>query len=448
MKEQNLFTSFGLRFLNVLFLFLLIGCENSTNSPVPVEPDELEITYLDFFPLVTRPDEPFTLNIVIRGATGSEIHVYPSRAIFIRPDGSVIVADPGKLTQNGNTEDFLILAEDPTHPKPSPSETWFTANDILLPIEENGIETATVWSLWIKDPGRIDPPKMFQVPLSFRSGDPDIIGTPQVTELAPDVRATSRAVNIITKDVKNVERSSMIELANRYYSFFPDDRDFLIVQKPPNVDNSAGGWFFYSGEQEKGLGNNLYVNPSIYGSSGRLKGVIESLKGIYSLGPTGDEDFCLLTHELLHRWAAYPGPPMATDNNHWNFNPVSGLDRNQSGFSLIQGCGLNDFELYLAGLIPADSVNNQLNKNGYTIDDFISDNGPRDPAYPDAQRDFNLGFIVESTDPLSDHEMAYFHFIAGEVAKSSSPLAQTWYEATGKRSTLHSKLSFLTNNLP
>ncbi len=443
-------SAFRAGLLLTILLFLVAGCDQSPSSPGTNKPAELQLNLLELSPMVTKPGEPFTLEILLRGATESEIHVYTSPAVLIGPNGTIIPVRPSELTQNGVERDYLVLTEDETKTPPSPSETWFIADDIILPIEENGVETVTTWDLLIVEPGQTAPFPKFSVLLSFRTADPAIIGNPPVTELDTDVRATSRAINIISDDVDDVEQSAMSRLAQRYYSFFPDDRDFLIVQKPPNVSTEAGGWFFISGALAKGLGDNFSRSPSIFGSSGRLKGVIESLRGIYSRSSSGEDDFCLLTHELLHRWAAYMEEPSTSGNGHWSTDPLLGLDRGHSGFGYGGSwvCELNDFELYLAGFIPADSVATPLNQNGYTIDDFINDNGSREPAYPDTQRDFNIGFIIEHNRPLTDHEMAYFHYIAEEVTKTSSPLSRTWYEATGGRSSLNSELSVPANSLP
>lgn len=434
-----------------ILLFSFFGCDQPSGPPDrEIEPAEIELNYLNLSPLVTKPGEPFTLELLLRGATGSEIHLYTSFGISIGPDGTLTPNEPSGLVQNGIERDFLVLTKDETKTPPSPNEGWFIADDIILPIQENGVETATIWNIMIREPGQISTSNSSRVLLSFRSADPAVIGEPTITELDTDVLATSRVVQIITDNVDDVSLHANSQLTERYYTFFPDDRDFLIIQKPPNVDTSFGGRFSISGEREKGLGDNAYRDPAFFGSSGRLKGAILSLRGIYSLSSTMEEDFCLLTHELLHRWAAQMGEPLAPDGSHWSDDSMTGLNRETSGFGYNESktCEFNDFELYLAGFISADSVSAPFNQNGYTIDDFISDHGAREPAYPNTQRDFTIGFIIENEEALSDHEIAYFHSIAEEVAKSSSPHAQTWYEATGGRSSISTMLPTPLNNLP
>lgn len=429
---------------------ILHGCKESSPSDPgidPIEPSELELRDVRFSPWVTKPGEPFTLEVIVRGEVGSEIYFYPDLGARFGPDGIIIPDAPSRLMQNGLERDYLILQKDENYSENQVYlESRFTANNIVFDIAENEIAVTTIRDIRIKDPVNIQSFNFFKVLLPFRTANPAKIGTPAIAQLDSDIRATSRVVNVISDEAGEIDRYYLGQLTKRYYNFFPDDRDFLIVQEPPDADNSAGGYFYHSGEREEGLGDDYVRDPAFFGSSGQLKGVIQSLRGVYSQSSTVNGDFCLLTHELLHRWAAYMGEPLSVDGSHWIIHPTQGLDRDHSGFGRNRTCKLNDFELYLAGFLPADSVSNTLNQNDYTMDDFISENGSRVPAYPETQRDFTIGFIVESEEALSDHEMAYFHFIAKEVANSSSPLSLTWYEATGGRSQLNSELGSISSN--
>jgi hypothetical protein len=436
-------------FLVIAPLFF-IGCKDTSPSDPDIDPNEsseLELQDVRFSPWVTKPDEPFTLEVIVRGEVGSKIYFYPDLGARFGPDGIIIPDAPSRLMQDGLERDYLILQKDEGYSENQVYlESRYTADNIVFNIEENAIAVSTIRDIRIQDPENPQSFNLFKVLLPFRTANPTKIGTPEITQLDSDVRATSRVVNIISDEAVEIDRYYLGQLTQRYYQFFPDDRDFLIVQEPPNVDNSAGGYFYHSGEREKGLGSEYVRDPGFYGSSGQLKGVIQSLRGVYSQSLTMDGNFCLLTHELLHRWAAYMGEPLSLDGSHWMIHPTTGLDRENSGFGRNRTCKLNDFELYLSGFLPADSVSNTLNQSGYTMDDFINENGPRIPAYPDTQRDFKIGFIIESREALSDHEMAYFHFIAKEVAQEISPFSLTWFEATGKRSQLDSKLAPITPN--
>ncbi|NBC05507.1 MAG: hypothetical protein GVY20_17625 [Bacteroidetes bacterium] len=434
----------------IIFSWLIVGCNESSPSDPdidPIESSEIELMDLRFKPWVTKPGEPFTLEVIIRGEVGSRIFFYPNLGARFGPDGFIIPNAPSRLMQDGLERDYLILQKDENYSENQVYlESRYTANNIIFNIEENVIAVSTIRDIRIHDPEKPLSFNSFKVLLPFRTANPTMIGTPSITQLDTDVRATSRIVNIISDEAEEIDRYYLGQLTQRYYQFFPDDRDFLIVQEPPNVENSVGGYFYHSGEREKGLGAEYSRNPGFFGSSGRLKGVIQSFRGVYSQSLTMDGNFCLLTHELLHRWAAYMGDPLSLDGSHWMIHPTTGLDREHSGFGRNRTCKLNDFELYLAGFIPADSVSSTLNRNGYTMDDFINENGPRIPAFPDTQHDFNIAFIIESKEALSDHEMAYFHFISKEVTKETSLFSLTWFEATGGRSRLYSKLEPTSSN--
>lgn len=427
----------------------MIGCKDSSLSDPnidSIEPSEIELMDVRLTPWVTKPGKPFTLEVIVRGVAGSELHLYTNPGVSIEPDGT-ITPKPSGLIQNGVERDYLILQKDEDYSENQVYlESRYLADNIVFNIEENTIAVSTIRDIRIQDPENPQGFYFFKVLLPFRAANPAKIRTPSITKLDTDIRVTSRVVNIISDEAEEIDRYYLGQLTQRYYQFFPDDRDFLIVQEPSNVENKVGGYFYHSGEREKGLGNEYVRDAGFFGSSGQLKGVIQSFRGVYSQSLTMDGNFCLLTHELLHRWAAYMGEPLSLDGSHWMIHPTTGLDRENSGFGRNRTCKLNDFELYLGGFLPADSVSNTLNQSGYTMDDFINENGPRVPAYPDTQRDFNIGLIVESREALSNHEMAYFHFIAKEVAQESSAFSLTWFEATGKRSRLYSKLAPITPN--
>lgn len=431
--------------ISVFVLLILTGCKESAPSEPkikPIEPTEIELRDIQLTPWVTKPGEPFTLELIVRGVTGSEIYVYTNHGVTISPDGTINPPVSSGLVQNGVERDYLILQKDETYNENQIYlESRFITQDIVLPVTEMGVELSSLRTIRIQDPENFGGFNFFPVRLSFRSADPAVLGKSAISQLAPDVFATSRVLNITSEDANEITSHYLRQTSLRYFDLFPDDRDFLVIEEPPNLESSIGGSFYISGEREKGLGDNRSRDPSYYGSDGQLKGVIQSLRGIYSLSVTDKQDFCLLTHELLHRWAAHMGEPLANEDRHWS-NAINRLDRSTSGFGYHESktCEFNDFELYLAGFIPSDSVASPLSQNGYTIDDFISDFGSREPAYPNTQRDFKIAFIIESEEVLSDHELAYFHYIAEEVEKTSSIHAQTWYEATGGRSSISTSL--------
>ncbi len=147
----------------------------------------------------------------------------------------------------------------------------------------------------------------------------------------------------------------------------------------------------------------------------------------------GRGNFCLWNHELAHQWLAFTGSPLS-DGFHWQ---PGRLDRATSVLGDASGCLFNDLELYLAGLLPADSVASPLTGDGYSMEELVAALGPREPSLAEAPRDFTVGFIRVVTEPPTDHEMAYFHHLVGEyAAHRRTALGPNWWESTGARSRL------------
>ena len=67
--------------------------------------------------------------------------------------------------------------------------------------------------------------------------------------------------------------------------------------------------------------------------------------------------------------------------------------------------------------------------------------GPREPAYPDAPRDFNIGFIFFADQGFSAAEVAWGSLVAREITMDDSDSIETFYGATGGLGTLNSRLA-------
>jgi hypothetical protein len=185
-----------------------------------------------------------------------------------------------------------------------------------------------------------------------------------------------------------------------------------------------------------GLGVPIFYSDS-FGSGGSLKLVVQLSQEGFSTQTPSPQAFCLITHEILHRWAAYTGAPLASAS-HWT---NGALARTTSGFGTAAGCVLNDLELYLAGLLPLDSVADPLGQAGYRRQDLIASFGPRLPAWPDAQKDYTIGFVIAVNGTPDAAAMAYFHAVANAYSSDSTSLGWTWRSATGHRSTLNGELT-------
>jgi hypothetical protein len=146
-------------------------------------------------------------------------------------------------------------------------------------------------------------------------------------------------------------------------------------------------------------------------------------------------------HELLHQWAAYLDPALQLSAGaHWS----STFNRTMSGF---RSDHYNDFELYLMGLLPADSVQpRQIGANGITIDDVITRHAARTPAWPATQNEFTLAAVFVYHRLLTPAELALFDFLVAEFGMAAprpgrtDPRTFTFVEATGGRARMTTRI--------
>jgi hypothetical protein len=306
-----------------------------------------------------------------------------------------------------------------------------------------------------------------------------------VTTLTPSAQHATHVANI-RYDV--VTRGSVLpsDVVRTFYDLFPDSYDFVAVVQPVTSFNNR----YYSGVQNdtQGLGLSLFDRSAQYGSAGRLQGIVLfPVSSYFDLGETA------ASHEIGHRWINFlDSPLLASGEPHW---PISSLARGLMGFN-IPGSNVGgtfsyvlheqpsgdyllecadpireylDFDLYLMGLIPPDSVGEHFvftNQNQgssvrcggtllgpvqrFGVADVIATDGARFPAWPTAQRDFRIATIVVSRGRLlTEDEMAFFdhmaargsattqlHFTSGFTRGMTKP----FYVSTGGRGTLTTTL--------
>jgi len=246
--------------------------------------------------------------------------------------------------------------------------------------------------------------------------------------------------------------SIRLPLINDVYNKFPDKYDFIFfVLNEPSIPSSL---FYYGrlievSNDVQGIGKYISDYTSDYGSSGKLKAVMQ-LTGLEYLkyGPA--------LHELAHQWANFALPTHSVDapgsditsylyGSHWGFTGGS-TPGQLGGFkqsSLIEngnnsytvdefgpfanggnGIPYNELELYLMGMIPISSVSNfdmftditSLTVNSSTFDFTASTRttytpesleellDERVPSAGNSQKDFKLLVVVITEDPLSDDE--------------------------------------------
>ena len=243
-----------------------------------------------------------------------------------------------------------------------------------------------------------------------------------------------------------------IPLINDVYNKFPDEYDFIFfVLNEPSIPANLSyyGMLIGVSNNVQGIGKSIYDYSSDYGSSGKLKAVMQ-LTGLEYLkyGPA--------LHELAHQWANFALPTHSVDapgtnltsylyGSHWGFTGGSTkgqlggfkqstlIDNGNNSYTVEEfgpfanggnGIPYNELELYLMGMIPISSVSNfdmftditSLAVNTSTFD-FTANTrttytpqsleellGQRDPSIDNSQKDFKLLVVVITDSPLSDDE--------------------------------------------
>jgi hypothetical protein len=272
-----------------------------------------------------------------------------------------------------------------------------------------------------------------------------------VQTLAADVQAASHVVNI-RFDSLYLGGQVPPQVLRTFYQFFPDDYDFVSVLE--QVHTANGFFYFAVRNTTSGLGLQTFERTETYGTTGTLHGVLH-----FPDDTRFDPAETSVLHELSHRWMNFSNlPSLRTARPHW---PISTLARGINGFPIADSAsadgtifrfeltpqpdgsfsvrGLtdrprtyNDFELYLLGLLPPDSVRphvvflnqdqrNQLRTGGTlsgptdTVNaaEWIARDGVREPAYPQAQRNFRMATIVLSRARLlTRDELSFYNAMA------------------------------------
>ncbi len=241
-------------------------------------------------------------------------------------------------------------------------------------------------------------------------------------------------------------------LVQDIYQRFDDDYDFIILllNEPSIPENlSYYGRLIGVSNSIGGIGLNSYNFSSEYGSSGKLKALIQ-MTGLEYLkyGPA--------LHELAHQWANFALPTHSVSStgtnltsflfgSHWGFTggntkgqlggfeQSSLVDNGQNSYSVGEfgtfanggnGVPYNDLELYLMGMLPISEVGDFDMFTNITALDIVSSTfnfsaedrttftpesleellGQREPSFEDSQKDFKVLAIVLTDNPLSEEE--------------------------------------------
>lgn len=270
------------------------------------------------------------------------------------------------------------------------------------------------------------------------------------------VRVTEHVINsqtdipVAAVSLENVS-ADLSKLTLPVYQSLQDNFDFLVVFPTINVMKPNGGSVgVYHQVSRKHTGDGpgkLIDNTARYGSDGRLLG-IAALRAYDGISTSN------ALHELLHHWASYTDVSLGINvvGNHYpsrtNIDSLLGSPRwaaNSDGTFTID-CGpffhAGKLDKYMMGLIDGsqvppiyiyrDTLPTPANKclflndpiiypadivKTVTIQDIQALHGVRTPATATAQRDFSLGFVVESNRILNPVEMTYYELIAAHFTK-------------------------------
>ena len=230
-------------------------------------------------------------------------------------------------------------------------------------------------------------------------------------------------------------------IAKEFFKTHKDEYDFLVVFtnfdfKMPAAD--VDGFYTHIKNDTRGIGKELFDNSSLYGSTGRLQGMIDmgNLGGKVSdpLDPGFEKTLNVLSHEMLHRWSAYvrfrdaagnpSGALLGKDRDHWSYLLDTGgsiqygnrwRDNGDGTFTSVAAtAAYSPLDLYLMGMVDKSKVPPMLLIDNpaidparmpeagvtisgiprtVTIDDIVAVEGERVPSAKDSRKQFKTAFI-------------------------------------------------------
>jgi hypothetical protein len=280
--------------------------------------------------------------------------------------------------------------------------------------------------------------------------------TPQV--LSANVQASTHVVNIRYDELYSASAFPP-EVLRTFYNFFEDEYDFVVVLE--QVQKPEDFFYFAARNEVTGLGLQTFDRAETYGSDDRLQGIIH-----FPNDTEFDPAETSFIHELAHRWMNFSNlQNLRTPRPHW---PISTLAQGITGYSGTSPLSqpnvfryqlnpnangtygvqmlpdrprkFNDFELYLMGLLPPDSVaahvtflnqdqQAQLRPNGVlsgptdtiTVGEWVARDGVRTPDYSQAPKSFRMATIVLSRNALlTREELSFYNAVAARAESETS----------------------------
>ena len=292
----------------------------------------------------------------------------------------------------------------------------------------------------------------------------------KVQKLSDDAYQADHVVNLVDDGTLFELLPPFVDLrvtARRFYQYFADEYDFLVVRSALPLSNGAHGFNIHVRNDISGIGIRPFDDSAEFGSAGRLQSA--TFINFRLLGP--------LIHELAHNWANFLRPfggPFW--GGHWGLSDVQGVLGGRAVFINALGDGeyaipgnsassswggrYSMLELYLMGLVPPEEVPahqvlvaprilrfdelrglivaaDQLAT--VTIGDVIDAHGPRLPSHAEAPKSYRMATVVVSDRPLTPLELTY-HDRQAEWFGSDRDSDHAFAAATGDRATVDTRL--------
>ena len=354
--------------------------------------------------------------------------------------------------------------------------------DLLFGYRTGDLHNTTAF-VQISDSAQVSEQRSIVV--NVKDGGVPTITPPQI--IVPNfVQAATHVVNI-RYDSLYLGGQVPSQILRTFYQHFGDEFDFVNVIEQVHTEKEL--IYFAARNTIGGLGLQIFDRAAAYGSPARLQGILNFPNDAHF-----DPAETAVLHELGHRWMNF-GNTQSTRvaQPEW---PISTLAYGITGFAdpttfepLIFRFQLtrqandtyrvttqvdrprvfNDFELYLMGLLPPDSVashivflnqqqRNQLRVGGVlsgpldtvTVAKWVARDGPRNPSYANAQRNFRMATIVLSRGGLlSREELSFFNHMAlrGElegdlpsIEVATRTRTLPFFAATGGRGSLTTRM--------
>jgi len=236
-------------------------------------------------------------------------------------------------------------------------------------------------------------------------------------------------------------RGARATVAKEFYRTHQDNYDFIVTFTSFEYATPEARAFYHGVKNDvQGIGLPLFDNSAVYGSNGKLQGMIDmAALSRSSYNPfQADYEYTLstLAHEVLHRWSSFVNVDTSgglnadvlrgKDDAHWSFyldtdaSVEYGHQWRDNGDGTFTATAAKRFysplDLYLMGFYGPEEIedffvieptNSEYSKDSYpvqgakvsgtkhlvSINDVIAAEGARIPAKDQAQKEFRIAFV-------------------------------------------------------